>query len=89
MCFSMEWLQHLLILAVVVIAVVLILQLIITYVLSKLQPTGTFADAINIVIQIIKIVIWAIIIIALIYFAFSMISCLLSYSGGLSLSPHR
>jgi hypothetical protein len=88
MCFSMEWIQHLLILAVVVIAIVAILQIIVSYVLAKLQPSGMFADVIRIVAQIFKIVIWAIIIIAVIYFAFAMISCLWSMSGGLSIMPH-
>ena len=89
MCFSMEWLEHLLILAVVVIAIVAILQIIVSYVLAKITPSGMFADAIGIISQVIKIVIWAIIIIAVIYFVFSMIACLWGMAGGLSLSPHH
>jgi hypothetical protein len=89
MCFTLEWLEHLLILAVVVISIVAILQLIINYVLAKITPSGMFADAISIISQVIKIVIWAIIIIAIIYFCFAMISCLWSYAGGgFSLMPH-
>ncbi|HXC76861.1 MAG TPA: hypothetical protein VNU19_07410 [Candidatus Acidoferrum sp.] len=86
MCFSLEWIEHLLILAVVITAIVLILQAIISFVLPKLP--GMFAEAVGLITTIIKIVIWAIIIIALIYFAFSMISCLWGMAGGLSLS-HR
>lgn len=86
MCFSMEWIEHLLILAVVVTAIVLILQAIINYVLPNLP--AMFAGAVGLITQIIKIVIWAIIIIAVIIFAFSMISCLWSMSGGLSIMPH-
>lgn len=89
MCFSMEWLEHLLILAVIVVAVVAILQIIISYVLAKITPSGLFADAISIISQVIKIVIWAIIIIFVIYFVFEMISCLWSISGGLSLGNPR
>lgn len=85
MCFSLEWIEHMLILAVVVVAIVLILQAILSFVLPKLP--AMFADAVALISQIIKIVIWAIIIIAVILFAFAMISCLWSYAGGIL--PHR
>jgi len=88
MCFSLEWLQHLLILAVVVIAVVAILTIIVRYVLTKIQPSGMFADAISIVAQVIKIVIWAVVIIFIIIFCFEMISCLIGMAGGLSFPRH-
>jgi hypothetical protein len=41
------------------------------------------------VAAIIRIVIWAIVVIALIVFAFAMISCLWSMAGGISIMPHR
>jgi hypothetical protein len=79
MCFSLAWLQSLLIWIVIVGAVVAILQLFLPWVVSQ---AGFLGDAMNIILQIIKIVVWAIVAIFVIYVAFDLISCLIG-SGGL------
>ena len=90
MCFSMAWLMNLLIWLVIVGAIIAILQIIVPWVLSKLGASGVFGEAIGIITAVIKIIIWAIVIIFVIYIVFSLIACLLGYSGGgLSLFPHR
>jgi hypothetical protein len=81
MCFSLAWLQQLLIWIVIVGAIVAILQLFVPWVVAN---AGIFGDAVNIILQIIKIVVWAIVVIFVIYVAFDLISCLLS-SGSLKL----
>lgn len=85
MCFSLEWIEHLLILAVIVGAIIAILQVIVSFVLPKLP--APFQEIAGVISAIIRIVIWAIVIIAVIVFAFSVISCLWSYGGGIL--PHR
>lgn len=81
MCFSMGWLQSFLIWLVIIAAIFAILKLVIPWVLSKIG-----VDA-GIVIQIMSIILWAFIAIAVIYLAFAAISCL----GGISFPPlpHR
>ena len=87
MCFSLEWLQHLLILAVVVTAVWAILSIIVPWALGKLgAPLG---EAVGIISQVVRILVWAVIIIFVIYIVFMMISCLLTMGGGFSLMPRR
>jgi hypothetical protein len=46
------------------------------------SQAGFLGDAMNIILQIIKIVVWAIVAIFVIYVAFDLISCLIG-SGGL------
>jgi len=79
MCFTMQWLMQLLILVVVVGAIIAILKIIIPWAVSKM---GEFGEAVNILMQILTIVFWAIIIIVVIYIAFALISCLWSMGGG-------
>jgi hypothetical protein len=79
MCFSMEWIEHILILAVVVIAVVAIIKILIALVLPQLGWVG------SIIMQVLNIVMWAVIAIFVIIFCFDMISCLINMSGGLNL----
>lgn len=82
MCFSMAWLQQILIYIVIVCAVVAILKLLIPFVLAQIGAAGgIIASAINIVL-------WAFICIFVIYICFALISCLTGGSG-LSLLPHR
>ena len=89
-CFSMAWLMNLLIWLVIIVAVVAILQIIIPWVLSKLGASGIIGEGIGIVSAVIKIIIWAIVVIFVIYIVFALISCLIGYGGGgLSLFPHR
>jgi hypothetical protein len=68
-----------LIAAVVIVAVISILKIIVGVVLPKLP--ASFAEAATVIGQILNVVIWAIVIIALIIFAFAMIGCLWSFVG--------
>jgi hypothetical protein len=72
-CFSLQWIGQLLIWLVVICAVVALLRLVVGFVLPKL---GIAADIIAVVVAAIRIVIWAIILIAIIVFVFDLIGCL-------------
>lgn len=85
MCFSMAWLQQLFILLVIVVAIVAIFKILIPYVLSKLGTT--LGEGANVVMAVLRIVVWAIVVIFVIYICFALISCLLNFSGGLPLFP--
>jgi len=79
MCFSLEWVEQLLIWLIIVGAIVALLKLLVPMILSNLGWAGaTVMAAINIVM-------WAVICIFLVYFIFDLIACL---GGGLRL-PHR
>lgn len=75
MCFSLGWLEQLLVWIVIVCAVVGILKLLLPFVLTQLGVGG------GIIVAAINIVIWAVIAIFVIYICFDLISCL----GGLHL----
>jgi hypothetical protein len=79
MCFSLAWIEQLLIWLVIVVAVIALLRLIIPWVLGMLGVGG------GIIAQAINIVIWAVIAIMVIYIVFALISCLLGLGGGLHL----
>lgn len=83
MCFSMEWLKQLLILAVIVIAVIGILRALIPWALTKLGGID-----LGPLPRIFEIVMWAVIIIAVIVIAFSLIECLFGLGSG-NLLPFR
>jgi hypothetical protein len=83
MCFSLAWLEQLLIWIVIIVAIFSLLKLVVPWILSKLGAEG------GIVMQAISIVLWAFIAICIIYFIFMLISCLLSMGGGLPGFPHR
>ena len=70
MCFSLPWLEALLIWIVVVCAIVGILKLLLPFILTQLGVGG------GIIVAAINIVIWAIIAIFVIYICFDLISCL-------------
>ena len=83
MCFSLAWIEQLLVWLVIVCAVVAILRLLLPFVAAQLGGAGgTVMAAINIVL-------WAVVCIFVIYFCFALIECLISGSGGLPLFPHR
>lgn len=88
MCFSLQWFEQLLIVLVIVAAVVAILKILVPYVILKLGWSEA-GEGVGIVVAVLRIVVWAVIVIFVIYFCFAMISCLLSYGGGLPLLPHR
>lgn len=87
MCFSLDWLRQILILAVVIAGVVMILQLLIPYLVGRLGVTLGAGWAV--VVGAFRILLWAVVTILIIIICFDIIGCLLSFSGGVSLLPHR
>lgn len=88
MCFSLAWLQQILIFLIIIGAIVAILKLVVPYALSMLG--AELGAGANLVIAVFKIVLWAIVAIFCVIICFQLIACLLSYSGGMpSLLPHR
>jgi hypothetical protein len=85
MCFSLAWFQQLLVLLVIICAIVAIFKILVPYALSKLG--ATLGEGANVVMAVLRIVVWAIVVIFVIYICFALISCLLSYSGGMPLLP--
>ena len=79
MCFSLGWLEQLLVWLVIVAAIIMILKLVVPWVASQL--------GIPIISQVLSIVLWAVIIIFVIYFCFALLSCL--GGGGLPLFPRH
>lgn len=79
-CFSLGWVEQLCIYIIVVIAIWSIIQLLLPYVLEYLPA---------IVVQIIRIVLWAVIAIICVYIIFGLLSCLLGGAGGLAHFPTR
>ena len=79
MCFTIGWLESLLVYLIVVCAVVAILRLIVPWVASQL--------GIPVIAQVLNIVLWAIICIFVIYFCFALLACV--GGGGMPLFPHR
>jgi len=82
MCFSLVWIEQILIWAVIVIAVVAILKLLIPFILSQLGASG------SVIMAAINIVVWAFVAIIVIYICFALIGCLLS-SGHLAFPSPR
>lgn len=80
MCFSLAWVENLLIWLVIICAVIGLLKLVLVpFVLSPLGEAGA------IVVKAINIFIWAIVAIAIIIFVFDLISCLIGGGFGLRL----
>lgn len=80
-CFSLPWLEQILIWLVVVCAVVAILRLLVPFILAQLGAGG------DIIMKAINIVVWAIICCFVIYICFALIYCLTG--SGMTLLPHR
>lgn len=75
-CFTLAWLEQVFIWLIVVGAIVALIKLCLPWVLANLgQPGGTIIAAI-------KIVLWAIVAILVVYFIFDLVSCLLGAGGG-------
>ncbi len=73
-CFSIPAIQHFFIWLVVVVAAVMIILAIWNVLAPKL--TGYFGEAAALIGHIVYIVVWAIVLIFIIYFAFDLIECL-------------
>jgi hypothetical protein len=82
MCFTLGFLEQLLVWLVIVCAIVAILRLLLPWVAGQLGAAG------GIVLAVINIVLWAVVAIYVIYFCFMLIECLAGSGGGLLL-PHR
>ena len=70
MCFDAEWIKSVLIWLVVIGAFVAVVRLLLPRVLAP------FGDAGTLVLSILNIVLWAVVLIAVIVFAFDLLSCL-------------
>lgn len=81
MCFSISWIEQLLVWLVIVCAIVAILKLLLPWLAGQLGGAG------SVIMGAINIVLWAVIAIFVIYFCFALIQCL--GAGGLPLFPHR
>ena len=73
MCFSLQWVESVLIWLVVICAVVALLRLLVGFVLPRLAIGG---EIVVVVVRAVTIVIWAIVVIAVIVFVFDLIACL-------------
>ena len=78
MCFGLEWFEDVLIWIIVVCAVVALLKLLVSFVLPKLGMSG---ELLAFLVQAFRIVIWAIVCIAVVIFIFDLIACLLPWGG--------
>lgn len=88
MCFSLDWLLHILILGVIVTAVFAILKLIIPWALSKMG--AEVGEGVAMLMRVFSIIIWAVVIIVVLIIVFYLISCLISWGGGgISILPHK
>lgn len=70
MCFNMVWFENILIWLVIIGAVVAIFKLLLPLVFNQLGVAGA------VILRIINIIVWAIVLIFIIIFAFDLISCL-------------
>jgi hypothetical protein len=70
-CFSLGWLEQLLIWLVVIAAVMAIVRLLIPALVGPLGPFG------SVVVQALNIVIWAVVAIAVIMLVFDLLSCVI------------
>ena len=78
MCFSIGWLEQLLVWLIIVCAVVAVLRLIVPWVAAQL--------GVPVIAQVLNIILWAIICIFVIYFCFALLACV---GGGMPLFPHH
>jgi hypothetical protein len=79
MCFSLGWLEQVLVWLVIVAAIIMVLKLIVPWVASQL--------GVPIIAQVLNIILWAVIVIFVIYFCFALMSCL--GGGGMPLFPRH
>lgn len=76
MCFTAASLLAILIWIVIICAIFAIIRLVVPLVAAQLGGPG------SVLVQIINIVLWAVMVIIVLYFAFEMISCLMGMGGG-------
>lgn len=80
-CFSLGWLEQMLIWLVCVGAVIAILKLFVPWVMAQV--------GIPIVGQVINIILWAIICIIVIWIVFALLACLIGAGGFSMMPPHH
>ena len=79
-CFTLQWLEQVLVYLVVLFAIIAIIKILVPFVLSLV--------GVPVVGQVINIVLWAIVAIIVIYICFALIGCLVGMGGGFhSLMP--
>jgi hypothetical protein len=81
MCFSLGWIESILIDLVIIVALVMILRLFVPWLLAQLGINSA------IIMQVINIVVWAIVLIFIIIIVFALVGCLLGAGGHFSLLP--
>ena len=79
-CFSLEWLEQVLVWCVIVGAIIAIIRLIVPWVLAQI--------GIPLIGQVLNIILWAVVCIIVIWIVFAMLSCLIGM-GGVGLFPHH
>lgn len=82
MCFSLAWVEHILIWLVIVVAIVLVVKVFLPRLLAALGEGG------NMIMAVINIILWAIVVIAAIIVGFELLSCLVGMAD-FSLAPPR
>ena len=73
MCFGLDWIESLLIWLVMLAVVVAVLRLLVPWVLAQLGIAG------GMIMQVINIIVWAMVIIAVIIFCFDLLRCMGSF----------
>jgi len=87
MCFSWLWIRDILIWLVVIGAAIAVLKILVPMVLAWVG--AELGAGVGVIMQVVKIVISAAILIFVIQVCFELISCLLGYGGGSLMFPRR
>lgn len=82
-CFSLLWIEQILVYCVILMAAFAIIRLVVPWALTKLG--GDF----SVLGQVLNIIMWAIVIIIVIYIVFALLSCLIGGTGFFPPLPHR
>jgi hypothetical protein len=84
MCFGLVWFEQFLVWLVIVCAIVALLRLVIGFVVPRLGLDG---GIVAVVVRALTIIMWAIVCIAVIYFIFGLIECLVGGGVGVLRFP--
>ena len=80
-CFTLGWLEQFLVWCVIVGAIIAIIRLVVPWVMAQV--------GIPMLAQIINIILWAVVVIFVIYIVFALLGCLVGMGGVNLLPPHR
>jgi hypothetical protein len=91
MCFSLAWLEQIAIWIVIAIATyVILIQILLPYLLKKFAPSGQVSEGLGVLFAVLRVFLWAVVIIIVIVIVFSLLACLWSMAGGFpSILPHH